>query len=140
MISKQILTIFAIKMALEKGYNSFILTGVTGGRLDHTIATISSLDYLSDKTKDCFIWDASSKIFIVRSEITLKKPDFDCYLSVFSLSDNSLGVSVTGAEYPLDNAILTNNFPLGVSNEFKEDTVQISLKSGKLLVLIVKKY
>lgn len=132
--------LFAIKLALEKGYNSFILTGVTGGRLDHTIATISSLDYLSDKTKDCFIWDVSSKIFIVRSEITLKKPDFDCYFSVFSLSDNSLGVSVTGAEYPLDNAILTNNFPLGVSNEFKEDTVQISLKSGKLLVLIVKKY
>lgn len=131
--------LFAIKLALEKGCSSFILTGVTGGRLDHTIATISTLDYLSEKTNDCFIWDVNSKVYIVKSEITLKKPNFDCYFSVFSLTDNSYNVNVSGAEYPLNNATLTNTFPLGVSNEFKDSTVQISLKSGKLIVLIVKK-
>ena len=31
---------FAVKVALERGFKSFILCGVTGGRLDQTAATI----------------------------------------------------------------------------------------------------
>lgn len=130
---------FAIKLALEKGCNSFILTGVTGGRLDHTIATLSSLNYLADITEDCLVWDLNSKVFIVKSEVSISKPNYDCYFSVFSISEKTKGVFIKGAEYPLNNETLFNTFPLGVSNEFKDDKVQISLKSGKLLVMIVKR-
>ena len=130
---------FSINLAWKKGCNSFILTGVTGGRLDHTIATLSTLNYFSDKIDDCVIWDLNSKIYIVQSSIVLEKPKFDSYFSVFSLSEISEGICINGAEYPLENATLVNSFPLGVSNEFKDDKVKITLKKGKLLVIIVKK-
>lgn len=129
---------FAIETALKKGYNSFILSGVTGGRLDHTLATISTLYNLSEKAEECFVWDLNSKIYIVKSRLLLAKPNYDCYFSVFPITKKAKGVCITGAEYPLNNATLYNNYPLGVSNEFKEDKVEISLKSGRLLVMIVK--
>lgn len=130
---------FAIEWALQAGCQDFILSGVTGGRLDHTIATISSLHYLSDRSQNFVVWDFNNKLYIVKDVITLQKPNFDCYISVFSLTENSTGVFINGAEYPLENATLVNSFPLGVSNEFKESKVEIGLKSGKLIVLIVKK-
>ncbi|MBQ7108536.1 MAG: thiamine diphosphokinase [Clostridia bacterium] len=129
---------FAINLALEKGYNSFILSGVTGGRLDHTLATLSSLYSLSEKAEECFVWDLNSKVFFVSSKLTLEKPNYDCYFSVFSVTKKSKGVSIVGAEYTLHNARLVNSYPLGVSNEFKNNTVEITVKSGKLLVMVVK--
>jgi len=130
---------FAVNLALERGFKNFVLTGVTGGRLDHTVASISTLDSLSDKAESCFIRDLSTTLFIVNSSILINKPEFDCYFSVFSLAETSEGVCIEGAEYPLCNATLDSNFPLGVSNEFKGDAARISLKKGKLLVTIVKK-
>lgn len=130
---------FAIQLALKRGYKDFIISGVTGGRLDHTIATLSTLMYLSEKANTCFICDLNSKIFIVSETFTIKKPKFNCYLSVFSLTERAEGVCIKGAEYPLNDAELINTFPLGVSNEFKENEVEISLKSGKLLVMVINK-
>lgn len=130
---------FAINLAFEKGYNSFILTGVTGGRLDHTLATLSTLNYLSDKVDNCFVWDLNSKIYVVKSALVLDKPKINSYFSVFTVSESSKGVCISGAEYPLENATLFNSFPLGVSNEFKDEKVKITLKSGKLFVIVVKK-
>lgn len=130
---------FAVDLALERRYTDFILSGVTGGRLDHTIATISTLMYLSEKANSCSIWDLNSKLFIVDNSITIQKPEYECYFSVFSLTDISTGVFIKGAEYPLQNAMLVNYFPLGVSNEFKEENIEIGLETGKLLLMIVKK-
>ncbi|WP_423838563.1 hypothetical protein, partial [Treponema porcinum] len=40
-----------------------------------------------------------------------------------------------GTKYTLDNAVLTNAFPLGVSNEWAENTAEIGVKDGILLVV-----
>lgn len=130
---------FAVRLALERGCNDFILTGVTGGRLDHTIATITTLNYLSDRAKSSCVVDLNTKAFIVNNTLKVKKPDYACYLSVFALSEVAEGVSIKGAEYSIENAKLNNSFPLGVSNEFNADEVEISLKTGRLLVMIVKR-
>lgn len=130
---------FAVEWAIKAGYEDFILSGVTGGRLDHTLATLSTLNYLSDKAKNFFVWDLNNKIYIIKDFAEIKKPDYDCYFSVFSLTESSGGVFIKGAEYPLENTTLVNSFPLGVSNEFKDSTVEIGLKFGKLIVMIVKK-
>ena len=56
-------------------------------------------------------------------------------ISVFSLSDISEGVSIKGLKYGLENADLTNLFPLGVSNEFCGKPSEITVKSGLLLII-----
>lgn len=57
------------------------------------------------------------------------------YVSVFSISDKSTGVSLKHLKYELTDAELTNSFPLGVSNEFIGEPGRISVKDGALLVV-----
>ena len=47
-------------------------------------------------------------------------------------------VCITGVKYPLHGALVTNSFPIGVSNEW-EDTAHISCGAGILLVINAKK-
>ena len=56
-------------------------------------------------------------------------------VSVFSLSERSLGVTLEGLKYPLKDAVLTNDFPLGVSNEGVVNTATVSVKEGALYLL-----
>ena len=49
------------------------------------------------------------------------------------------GVTITGARFPLENATLTNAFPLGVSNRIGEGReVTVSVESGILFVILPK--
>ena len=48
-------------------------------------------------------------------------------------------VSIKGAEYSAEQITLSNEFPLGVSNCFLEDTVFINVKNGACYILIVNK-
>ena len=62
-----------------------------------------------------------------------------CYLSVFSMSDKSTGVSIKGTKYELEDAELTNDYPLGVSNEFVSKKAAVSVKNGCLMVIVALK-
>ena len=53
---------------------------------------------------------------------------------MLSLTDECRGVSVRGVKYPLENAMLTNAFPIGVSNEWRGDA-EITFESGVLAVI-----
>ena len=59
-----------------------------------------------------------------------------CALSVLSLTDKSEGVTVSGVKYPLQNAVLTSDFPLGISNEWTAPQTFIEVKKGVLAVII----
>lgn len=130
---------YAVLSALKGGFDSFVLSGVTGGRLDHTIATFSTARYLLNTNAQVSIYEKKHIALFTKSSITLKRPEYECYVSVFPLDKNASGVNISGAEYNLDNAELNKDFPLGISNSFKSDFINISVKSGELLILIVKK-
>ena len=85
------------------------------------------------------ILDEKSEItFLTRGMLRLKKrPGWG--LSVFSLSDTSTGVCLRGVKYELENAVLDNRFPLGVSNEFDAPEAEIAVEQGILLVMQTKK-
>ena len=60
-------------------------------------------------------------------------------LSVFSLTDRCTGVCLRGVKYRLEDAVLTNRVPLGVSNEFAAPEAEISLTQGILMIAQTKK-
>ena len=66
-------------------------------------------------------------------EITMKKEE-GCVFSVFSVTDIAREVSIKNAKYEVDGLDLSNQFPLGVSNEFLKDEVTVSVKEGALLI------
>lgn len=130
---------YAARIALDRGYRDILLTGVTGGRLDHTLASISTLKFLVKKGAQAVILDQAASLWITQSSITLNKPKFESYFSVFSFGEKAEGVTITGAAYPLNNKTLTNDFPIGVSNEFADEKITVSVNNGCCLVMVVKK-
>ena len=60
------------------------------------------------------------------------------YLSLFPMEGRLTGVCIRGAFYPLENAVLTADYPLGVSNEFIADTAQLQCSGGYGLVVLTR--
>ena len=55
-------------------------------------------------------------------------------ISVFCWGDRAEGVTLKGLKYPLNNAELTADEPLGISNEGMGTPAQISVRQGVLLI------
>ncbi|MEG2295522.1 MAG: thiamine diphosphokinase [Oscillospiraceae bacterium] len=128
-------TMIAIKLALEKGFSDICLIGAIGGEDAHSYANIQAMNYIVNRgsTVVCYANNAIFRV-IKDSHVVLTKEQGK-YLSVFSYSDSSDGVSVQGAKYKLHDALLTNDFPLGVSNEIIENTARVCVKRGTLLII-----
>lgn len=124
----------AIKEGIRAGYARFHIYCGTGGRIDHTIANLQMLAYLSECGKQGLLFDRDC----VFTAITDRGLSFDRiaggYISVFSWSEKSAGVYLKNLKYELHDAALTNSFPLGVSNEFIGKESRVSVENGTLLI------
>lgn len=126
----------ALTHALEKGCRNIILLGGMGGRLDHTMGNIGLLDkYYSSFDHMEFI-DGKNRMELLKdSERTLKRDARYKYFGLVSLNAEASGIDIRGAKYELTGAALERASTLGVSNEFKEDTVEICVQEGILLIV-----
>ena len=131
-------TMLAIRYGLQKGYQSFEIYGGLGGRLDHTIANIQALTYLAQNGARGKLIDRNTCATVICSGgIELDAAGWGI-LSVFALDREVHGVSMCGFKYPLDDATLTNEFPIGVSNEFAGEKGIVSVRDGALLIILHK--
>ncbi|WP_027398159.1 thiamine diphosphokinase [Anaerovorax odorimutans] len=134
-------TLLCLKTGIQRGFNDFIICGGIGGRLDHTIANIQCLSYAIDNKIRLWINSKNDKVAMIE-DMQIKLSSCQKYkkegykISLFSYTENCTGVCIQGVYYPLINADLKSNFPLGVSNEFIEDTITISNTTGKLLIIL----
>ena len=98
-------TMLAVKTALEQGCDTVYIYGGTGGkRLDHTLANLQTLLFIRG------------------------------LFSAFCLGDRAEGIDEVGFQYPLKDAVLTPEFPLGVSNHILEPAATITVRKGALAV------
>lgn len=131
-------TMKAVKIALSKGYKKIFLYGQLGGRrFDHSFANIQTLLYIKHNGGTGYIMDHDKMLMIAENETVKFNKGNTGYLSVFSLSERSEGVTIKGLMYTLDRAELTNDFPLGVSNEFIiDEEAELTVERGTLLISI----
>ena len=131
-------TLYAAKLAVEKGYDNFLFLGAMGGRFDHALGNISILLYLNGLGKKALLIDDYSQMQIVGKEVFYIE-DNCSYFSVLTVAGDVSGVTIKNAKYPLENASLTCDFQLGVSNEVLPGKVaELSVASGRVLLVIVK--
>lgn len=125
-----------ISYAIEHGFDDITIYGGLGGRLDHTLANLQLIAASAQKGISIRLIDISNEVYAVScGSIELSRREA-CYISVFSASDRAQGVSLSGVKYTACDISLTNTFPLGVSNEFTDDTATISVADGTLLIII----
>ena len=129
-------TMLAAKEGLRRGCRAFYFYGATGGaRLDHTLANLQTLAYLRRHGARGYLYDQNFCYTVLENEELTVCGDVPWgLLSVFALGDRVEGVTLTGVQYPLQDAVLENDFPLGVSNHIIEKTAYISAGNGLLLV------
>lgn len=129
-------TLAALRVGLEQGCTDFLIYGGTGGkRLDHTLANLQSLLFLRRRGARGFLFDDDFLWTVIENEaVTVQKTAEWGLLSVFCLGDRAEGVDETGVQYPLQNAVLTPDFPLGVSNHILEPAARVAVQRGALAV------
>lgn len=126
----------ALKEGLKRGYRDFRIYAGTGGRFDHTLANIQCLLYLKNRGAVGYLVDGSGMMLVVKNESVQFKKGVDGYLSLFSLAEESRGVCIKGMKYELENAVISNEFPIGISNEFINKEATISVEDGCLVCMI----
>lgn len=131
-------TMTAVRYALDRDAEEITLLGGIGGRFDHTVANLQTLSFIANHGSLGRLMDETNEVLgLVPGEYEfLKKSGYS--LSTFSMTDEVTGLCESGVKYPLDNAVLTNKFPLGVSNEIIDEQSVISFKSGILFVCFSK--
>ena len=128
-------TLLAVKIGLEKGYKTFIIYGAIGGRLDHTVATIQTAAFVAENGGIAYICDDNHTVTAIKNSSIKFKDTAKGYISVFALSGIAKGVTIKGLLYELDNAEISPDFPLGVSNEFIGRDSEISVTDGVLTII-----
>mgnify|MGYP006313554393 FL=1 len=128
-------TVYAVKEALKRGYDNFLLIGVVGARLDHTLGNVSILLYLDSLGKKGCIIDDYSEMEIVSSEPVSLCDDYS-FFSLLNISGCAKGITITGAKYPLIDGEITCEYQYGVSNEvLPGQAARLSVNEGRLLLI-----
>lgn len=128
-------TVFAVKEAVNRGFDDFLLIGAVGGRLDHTLCNVSILLKLYSIGKTAVIIDDYSDMQIVGRK-TAFVDDSYAFFSLVNITGNAKGITVRNAKYPLKNAEITCDYQYGVSNEpLKGKITEITVKDGELLLI-----
>ena len=134
-------TLMAVKKAIEMGYKEIELYGALGGsRIEHTIANIQTMIYALQQ--GCDLKLIGDSILMVQSddgEVVYKSKGRSLYMSVFALSE-SIGIDyLRGVKYPLEDYLMVQSFPIGVSNEISGDAALLRLNHGLALIILTEK-
>ena len=132
-------SMLAIRHGLWEGYRRFVIYGgMDGPRLDHTIANLQALQFLSERTAQGFLVGRNHIATVIRNGGICFEPKAQGIVSIFCMGRDAQGVTLRGLKYGLEDGRLSTGFPLGVSNHFVGNKSEISVKDGSLLVIFEK--
>lgn len=133
-------TFFAAKEMVKRGFDAFLLVGVIGARLDHTLANLSILLMLDEADKDAKAIDDYSEMEIISAKAG--KPgmasieDSFSFFSLLNITGLSEGISIRNAKYPLEDGKVDCSYQYAVSNEvLPGKTAEVSIAKGRLLLI-----
>lgn len=128
-------TMIAVKAGLEKGFRMFYIYGGTGGRFDHTLANIQILSYIAQNGGTGFLFGENYTMASLKNNKLCFCEGYTGIVSVFSHGSRAGGVNLRGLKYPLNDAAVTSEVPVGVSNSFTGACSEIEVGNGTLDVL-----
>lgn len=127
-------TELALDYAMNLKPEAIFIWGVSGGRLDHTLANVFLLrktqgkgirTYLADEYCEAFMPD-KEEFFINEKGKTV---------SILALSPRVTGISLSGFLYPLSMASMKMGESRGISNIINNEKASLRFKKGNLLIV-----
>ena len=126
----------AARIGIDRGYACFHIHCGMGGRIDHTMANMQLLAFLSQRGMRALLFGRDCVLTALTNGILALGAHHRGYVSVFSHAERSTGVFLRGLKYRLDDATVSNTFPIGVSNEFTGKPSVITVEKGTLLIVL----
>ena len=131
-------TVYAVKEGIRRGFDRFLLIGVIGARLDHSLGNVSILFYLDSLGKEGMILDDYSEMELVSGTPKFIDDSYP-YFSLLNLTGCARGVTIRNAKFPLDGAEITCEYQYGISNEvLPGKTAVVTVDNGKLLLIKIR--
>lgn len=125
----------AYEYAKSHGFSKIIATACTGGRQDHHLANLQLLETAWQDNVDLRIWDERNEIsYLCGGSCTIPHGGFR-YFSILPLDRELRGVTVSGAKYCLENAVVRRGDSLTVSNETIGIPAEITIASGAAWII-----
>ena len=120
-------TFFATKEMVRRGAEEFLLVGVIGGRLDHTLGNLSILFMLDTAGKTAKAIDDYCEMEIVSAKAgkpgITTAPGSACiddefsFFSVLNITGEAEGITIRNAKFPLEDGQIDWDYQYAVSNE-----------------------
>ncbi len=124
----------AVRLAIDYKPRKITLLGVTGSRLDHTMANVTLLKLIYDAGIEGVIVNEHNRVRYSEASMKLGG-EIGTNMSIVPLSEEVSGITLSGFEYPLFEATLTFGSTTGISNVFAEEQAEVEIRSGRMLVL-----
>ncbi len=129
-------TELAVDDALDRGTDKIVLLGATGSRMDHTLANIHMLYRILNRGKEAWIINENNRISLHNKPFSKRKEElFGSYISFLPFFGEVPDLVLKGVKYPLSGKTLTAGISLGISNEGTEELIEVSFRTGYLLMI-----
>lgn len=126
----------AVRHGLKLGYKDFLIYGALDGpRLDHTLAALQTLQFLTAHNARGVLVGSSQMATVLRNETLSFPAGCEGTFSMFATAGVAKGVTLHGFYYPMTNGTLTPDLPLGVSNHFTGEAASVQVAEGLLTIL-----
>lgn len=122
----------AVDLAIARGAKEITLLGALGGRLDHALANVMLLVRAHRRGAHAALLSERERIVRVRGEERLTDAEGDT-VSLLPLGA-ARGVTLSGFFYPLEDATLDVDYPLGVSNVVTGREASVRVREGDLIL------
>lgn len=124
----------ALDIAIDQQPDSILLLGVTGTRIDHSLASIQMMTRALQRQINCYVMDTHNYITLTGSQAVINDLGYT-YVSLLPLTPEVSGITLEGFQYPLTDATLKLGQSLGVSNKLISSSGTVSIRSGLLLII-----
>ena len=123
----------AIRAGRARGYRDFYIYGALGGaRPDHAFANYQLLAALAREGCRAVLFGRGTSVTARTAGVLTLTGSAGALFSVFAVGGDAT-LSIRGAKYPLSRAVLSPEYPLGVSNALAGDA-EIEVHTGCALI------
>ncbi|MCR4705718.1 MAG: thiamine diphosphokinase [Lachnospiraceae bacterium] len=128
-------TFFAVKEMMRRGYEDFLLIGMLGMRMDHSLGNLSILMHLYHAGKKALLLDDWSEMEIVGRTPSYIADRFP-FFSVINLGGSARRIHIDNAKYPLAGSEIAWDYQYGISNEpLPGETASVYAEEGEVLLI-----
>lgn len=136
-------TVFAMREGIKRGFRDFLLFGAVGARIDHTLVNLYILTALENRGCHGMIADDYSEMELIASHGdragTATVDSSHPFFSLVALEGEARGVSIKGAKFGLEDAVIGPDYQYATSNEpLPGRDAEITVKDGRLLLIKIK--